>query len=77
MKGWNVTTLKFHVLSILGAVLSLGPATALAHPGHGSAAPDSLAHYFLDPVHASVFAVVASLAIVTTIGWRRRRRENA
>ena len=70
----NVSIPKSFTRSISTLALALAPATALAHPGHGTTDPGSVAHYLLDPVHAMIFGVATCMAVFTAVGWRRRRR---
>ncbi len=61
MKTWLIT------LSMLV------PSLALAHPGHGSTPPSSVAHYLVEPEH-SVLLLVAVVAAALIFLDRRLRR---
>lgn len=63
--------------SLFTLAATLAPATAMAHPGHGSTDPESLSHYLTDPLHASVLGLALGLVIACSIGWRRHRRASA
>ena len=49
------------------------PAAAFAHAGHGATRGDSVAHYLLEPVHASVLAALVTLSVISFVLVRRRR----
>jgi len=51
----------------------LTAATALAHPGHGSAPPESVSHYVAEPVHVWPLAIVA-IAVIGAVGAFERHR---
>jgi hypothetical protein len=58
--------------------MSLVPAIAAAHPGHGHTDPRSWTHYVTEPVHAAAL-IAALVALEISIQWQRgraRRRES-
>ncbi len=48
------------------------PAAAFAHPGHGATQSASVAHYLLEPVHASALAALLTLSAISFVLVRRR-----
>ncbi len=60
-------------LTLLSLATASIPATAFAHPGHGTTEPESWVHYLTEPVHVAMFAAAVSLGVVVVGGWRRAR----
>ncbi len=58
------------------ALLSFVPSMALAHPGHGTTAPESWTHYLTEPVHVAVAAAIAVGAVALGTAWRRTSRRD-
>lgn len=58
--------------SPLVLALSLVPAIAAAHPGHGHTDPHGWAHYLTEPVHV-VGLAAGAVALVFAISWQRSR----
>lgn len=59
----------------VAALVCGSPAALLAHPGHGSTAPESLSHYAFEPVHLlPVAALFAAAGVVWAVrSWKRSR----
>lgn len=56
--------------------ITLAPAVALAHPGHGTTEPQSWAHYLTEPVHIAGVAAIAAIAILLERARSRRRADS-
>jgi hypothetical protein len=64
------------VNALLAACTVLAPGLAIAHPGHGTTAPESVQHYVLEPVHA-VPVVILLVAIGGLWVWLRAKKSKA
>jgi membrane protein DedA with SNARE-associated domain len=67
---------KLGVSKIFPALVTLAPAVAFAHPGHGGTDPASWVHHLTEPLHVAVLAG-AAVAIGAAVYWRRMRRARA
>ena len=49
---------------LLALLVCLVPATAFAHPGHGTTDPDSWSHYLTEPEHVLALCGAVGLVVV-------------
>lgn len=63
-------------MGFASAVAAWLPSVAMAHPGHGTTEPASVAHYAFEPLHA-VPAIVLLLSFGASALVVRRRRKSA
>ncbi len=70
--------MKKYVAVFAGLFVLCLPLISMAHPGHGEYGGYTITHYFSEPMHAIVTAVVLFLVIVFIRNLRRKRqpREN-
>jgi hypothetical protein len=61
----------------LASLLTLVPAVAFAHPGHGTTEPDGWAHYLTDPVHVTVLGGATLGVVLLARSWRRAARRRS
>lgn len=65
-------------VSIVVAMVAVSPAAAMAHPGHGQTPPESVLHFFLEPVHAVVIiAAAAGIAIAFRLLRKKPDRDSS
>ncbi|MGD9857681.1 MAG: hypothetical protein AB7U20_22280 [Planctomycetaceae bacterium] len=61
-------------VSLLSAIVGTAD-IVLAHPGHGATDPQTVQHYFAEPVHlAPLLVIVAACAVTISLLAVRRRR---
>lgn len=68
--------MKKYIAAIAGLFVLCMPLISIAHPGHGEHGGYTITHYFTEPVHAIVTALVLFLVIVFIRNLRRRRQFN-
>ena len=56
------------------SAVTLLPAVALAHPGHGASDTARWMHYLTEPVHVAILGGAVLGAIVIGAPWRRTKR---
>jgi hypothetical protein len=72
---WKILRMVRWTRLFVFASLLCSASTLVAHPGHGTTAPDTVEHYVFEPVHAiPVVVLVAAIAVGVVV--RRRRRSH-